>query len=118
MLRISRVAEQLVAFQEELCSAKLADCLVRSPHNSFSNISLLLSLEHRTSVKRLVSLQFLNLIDSRQDSLDGRSARRKASTYTEQQKHTRNADRHPFVEQDSNLRPQCLSWRRQFRIIQ
>jgi hypothetical protein len=39
---------------------------------------LLLSLEHRESVKRFVSLQFN--FDSRQDSLDGGSARRKAAT--------------------------------------
>jgi hypothetical protein len=34
------------------------------------------------SVKRFVSLPFLNPLYSRQDSLDGRSARRKAATYT------------------------------------
>jgi hypothetical protein len=50
-------------------------------------ISLALSpvapaLEDRTSVKRFVSLQFLNPIQSREESLDGGSASRKAAMYT------------------------------------
>jgi hypothetical protein len=68
-------------------------------------------LEHRVSVKRFVSLQFLNL---RQwiRPLDGGSARRKAATYTEQHKHR--IDKYLCLQWDSNPRSQCLSERRQF----
>jgi hypothetical protein len=45
-------------------------------------------------VKHFVSLQFLNPIHSRYDSLDGGSARRKAVTYTGQHKHIINANIH------------------------
>jgi hypothetical protein len=38
-------------------------------------------LEHRTSVKRLFHFSFL-ILDARQDSLDGGSARHMATTYT------------------------------------
>jgi hypothetical protein len=50
------------------------------------------------------------------DSLDGGSARRKATTYTEQHKHKHriNVHRHPCLEWDSNSRSQCSSGRRQF----
>jgi hypothetical protein len=40
------------------------------------------TLDHRASVKRFVSLQFLNPIHSLSDSLDEGSARCKATTYT------------------------------------
>jgi hypothetical protein len=72
-------------------------------HTDSSIIILSLSIsccppppEHRASVKRLVSLQFLNPIHNRQDSLDGGSARRKAATYTEQHKHRIYSDIHAF----------------------
>jgi hypothetical protein len=42
--------------------------------------------EAQASVKPFVPLQFVNLIDSRQDFFDGGSVRRKAASYTEQQK--------------------------------
>jgi hypothetical protein len=58
--------------------------------------------------------QFLDLLHSRQDSLDGGSAGRKAATYTGQHKHGINAHRHPYLNLDSNPRSQCLSGRRQF----
>jgi hypothetical protein len=45
--------------------------------------------------------------------LDGESACRKAATYTGQHKHRINADRHPCLEWDLNLRSQCLSGRTQ-----
>jgi hypothetical protein len=45
-------------------------------------------------VNRLVSLQFLNLKDSRQDSFDGGSARHKTATYTGQHKHRINTNIH------------------------
>jgi hypothetical protein len=47
--------------------------------------------------------------------LDGGSARRKASTYTQNNKHTCriNAHRHTWLEWDSNSRSQCSSERRQ-----
>jgi hypothetical protein len=54
------------------------------------------------------------ILHSRQDSLDGGSARRKASTYTRQHKHRINAHRHPYLEWDSNPRFQCSSGRRHF----
>jgi hypothetical protein len=40
-----------------------------------------------------INYEIMNLIDSRQDSLDGRAARRKAATYTGQHKYRTNADR-------------------------
>jgi hypothetical protein len=42
------------------------------------------------------------------------SARRKAATYTAQNKHRINLDKHPYLQWDSNLRPQCSNGRRQF----
>jgi hypothetical protein len=69
------------------------------------------NLEHRTSVKRFVSLQFLNLRQS-VDSLDGGSARRMAATYAGQHKQGINADKHPCLEWNSNPRPQRSSERR------
>jgi hypothetical protein len=65
-------------------------------------------LEHMAFLKRFVSLQFLTL-DSRWDSLDGGSARRKAATYT-----TQNKRKYQCLEWDSNPRSQCLSGRRHF----
>jgi hypothetical protein len=56
----------------------------------------------------------MDLIDSRQDSLDGWPARRKAATYTGQHKHRRNADRHPRLEWEPNPRSQPVSGRRHF----
>jgi hypothetical protein len=58
--------------------------------------------------------QFLDLIHSRYDSLDGESARRKAATYTEQHKHRINAHVHPCLEWDSNPRSHCSSERIEF----
>jgi hypothetical protein len=55
----------------------------------YSFIFLLLPLEQRASVKRFDLLQFLNVIDSRWDSLDGGSARHKAAT---KHKHGINVD--------------------------
>jgi hypothetical protein len=51
--------------------------------------------------------QVLNPIHSRQNSVDGGSARRKAATYTQ------NTHRHPCLEWDSNTRSQRSSERRQ-----
>jgi hypothetical protein len=58
--------------------------------------------------------EFLNPIHSRQGSLDGGSARRKAATYIWQHKHRINVRRHTCLERDSNLRSQCSSGRRRF----
>jgi hypothetical protein len=58
--------------------------------------------------------QFRNRIHIRKDSLDGGSARRKAATYIEHDKHRINAHRHPYLEWDLNPRPQCSSGRRRF----
>jgi hypothetical protein len=63
-------------------------------------------LEHRASVKRFISLQFLNLTES-VGPLWRVSTRRKASTYTGQHKHIINADKHSCLEWDSNPRSQC-----------
>jgi hypothetical protein len=62
-------------------------------------------LEHRSSVKSLVSLQFLNLRQS-----VGLLVARPLRTH----KHRINADRRPCLEWDSNPRSQCLSERRDF----
>jgi hypothetical protein len=64
-------------------------------------------LEHMASVKRFVSLQFLNLRQS--VGLPGRgiSARRKAATYTGQHKHRINANIHSLSRirtHDPNVR--------------
>jgi hypothetical protein len=56
------------------------------------------TLVHGASVKRFVSLQFLNLTESREDSSDEGSARHKAATYTGHHKHRINADKHPCLE--------------------
>jgi hypothetical protein len=70
-------------------------------------------LEHRVTMKRFVSHQFLNFRQS--VGLLGRgSARRKASTNTGQHKHRINAHRHPCLESDPNPRYQCSSGRRHF----
>jgi hypothetical protein len=58
--------------------------------------------------------QFLNPIYSRQVSLDGKSARRKASTYTQNNTNRINAYRHPCFEWDSSPRSQRSSGRRRF----
>jgi hypothetical protein len=52
--------------------------------------------------------QFLDLLHSRLDSLDGGSARRKAATCTQ------NKHRHPCLKWVSNPRSQCSRGRRQF----
>jgi hypothetical protein len=70
-------------------------------------------LEYRASVKRFVSLQFLNLRQS-VGSLDGGSARRKAATYKQNNTNRINANRHPCLEWDSNPRSQCSSEQRHF----
>jgi hypothetical protein len=76
-------------------------------YSSFSH------LEHRASVKRFVSLQFLNLIHSQLDSLDGGSDRRKTFTYIEH-KHRIYAVKHPCLEWNLNSRSQRSSERRHF----
>jgi hypothetical protein len=70
------------------------------------------ALEHRASVKCFVSLQFLDLRQS--VGLLGRGISwTHGATYTEH-KHRINADRHPCLEWDSNLRSPCSSGRRHF----
>jgi hypothetical protein len=59
-------------------------------------------------------LQFHIFLYRRQDSLDGRSARRKAVAYTHDNIQNKRTHRHPCLEWDSNPRPQCSSERRQF----
>jgi hypothetical protein len=66
-------------------------------------------LEHSASVKRFVSLQFLNL---RQPvGLLGRGISWTQGRYLTQ---TQNKHRHPCLECDSNPRSKCSSGRRQF----
>jgi hypothetical protein len=69
-------------------------------------------LEHRVSVKRFVSLRFLNLWQSL-GRLGQRISRRKAATYTGQHKHRIIADKHPCLEWDSHPRSQRSRVRRQ-----
>jgi len=63
---------------------------------------------------RIYFLKRTNLLDSWQDFLDGGSARRKASTYTQGNTTQKNADTHPCLEWVSNPRSQCSSGRRQY----
>jgi hypothetical protein len=58
--------------------------------------------------------QLLNPIHSRQNSLDGRSARRKAATYTQNNTNRINAHTHSCLEWDSNPQSQRSSEGRQF----
>jgi hypothetical protein len=55
----------------------------------FNSCCSLWSIGHPCNI---VSLQFPNFIDGRQDPFEGGSARRKAATYTGQHKHRINAD--------------------------
>jgi hypothetical protein len=63
--------------------SKLSNFLIIDP------LSLLMPLQPSLGPGRF--FQFINLIHSRYDSLDGGSARRKAATYTGQHKHRINA---------------------------
>jgi len=56
----------------------------------------------------------LNLLDSQYDSLEGGSARRKASNYTQDNIKQKKVDTHPCLEFGSNPRIQCSSGRRQY----
>jgi hypothetical protein len=62
----------------------------------------------------LAAFQLLNPIHSRQDSLDGGSARHKDSTYTQNNTNRIKAHRHPCLKWDSKPRLQCSSGRRRF----
>jgi hypothetical protein len=63
------------------------------------------TMEHRASVKRFVSLTFLNPETGGRTPWMGGSARRKAATYTNRI----NAHRHPCLECYSNPRSQRWS---------
>jgi hypothetical protein len=68
--------------------------------------SLIFPLEHRASVKRIISLQFLNLVDSRTPWLGDQPCHR-AATCTGQHKHRINADSHALSgirTHDPNIR--------------
>jgi hypothetical protein len=81
-----------------------------SSQNSFFNFYFSSShLEHRASVKRFVSLQFLNLRQS--VGLLGLGIGLSQGRYLTQ---TQNKHRHPCLERDSNPRSQCSSGRRHF----
>jgi hypothetical protein len=67
-------------------------------------------LEHRVSVKRFVSLQFINPVHSRYDSLDGGSARLKAAAQHKQNKRRQTSMPQVGFEPPS----QCSTRRRQF----
>jgi hypothetical protein len=67
-------------------------------------------LEHMASLKRFSFL----ILDSRWDSLDGGSARRKAATHTQTQNERRQTS---CLEWDSNLRSQLSSERRTFHAL-
>jgi hypothetical protein len=66
-------------------------------------------LEHRASVERFVSLQFLNLRESVGLLWRGISPSQGRSL-----KHTQNEHRHPCLELDSNPRSECSRGRRYF----
>jgi hypothetical protein len=68
------------------------------------------TLEHRASVKRFVSLQFLNLRQS--VGLLGRGISPSQRSYL--YKHRINTDKYPCLEWDSNSRSQRSSGRRRF----
>jgi hypothetical protein len=68
----------------------------REPVWILAGISTIRVDVNRTSMKRFISLQFLNL--SWENSLNGGSARRKATTYTGQHGHRINADKYPCLE--------------------
>jgi hypothetical protein len=68
------------------------------------------TLEHMASVKRFVSLQFLNPKRVGGTPWRGGSARRKAATY----KNRINTDKHPCLQWDSNPQSQRSSERRHF----
>jgi hypothetical protein len=69
------------------------------------------TLEHRASVKRFVSLQFLNLRESVRLLGRGISPMQDRCLHTGQHKHKIDAERHPFLEWDSNPRSQRSSGR-------
>jgi hypothetical protein len=54
-----------------------------------------------------ITSEVMNLIDSLQDPLNNRSARRKAVTFTGQHKHRINVDRHECLKRNSNTEPLC-----------
>jgi hypothetical protein len=72
-------------------------------------------LEHRASVKRFVSLQFLNLRQS--VGLLGWGISPKQGRYLHRTTHRINADKHPCLERDSNPRSQSYSERRYFHAL-
>jgi hypothetical protein len=71
-------------------------------------------LEHRASVKRFVSFQFLDLRQSVGLLGRGISPSQGCYLHTGQHRHRINAHKHPYLEWDSNPRYQCLTGRRQF----
>jgi hypothetical protein len=83
--------------------------------NSSIYLSLSLSLWlYSPFVGHWPLFQFLNPIHSRQHSMDGGSARRKAAAYTQNNTNRIDAHRHQCLEWDSNPRSQRSSDRRQF----
>jgi hypothetical protein len=84
-------------------------------NNEHCLLLLLLFLSWRIRFSGLlpfrISSEILNFTDSRRDSLDRRSAHRKAATYTGQHRLRINVDGHPSREWNSNPRPQSLSGR-------
>jgi hypothetical protein len=70
------------------------------------------NLEHRTSVKRFVSLQFLNPKNVGRIPWTGISPSQ--GRYLHRTAQTQNKHRHPCHHWDSNPRSQCSSERRQF----
>jgi hypothetical protein len=69
-------------------------------------------LEHRTSLKRFVSLQFLNLRQSVGPL--GREISPTQGRYLHRTTQIQNKRKHPYLEWDSNPRSQRLSGRRYF----
>jgi hypothetical protein len=89
----------ILSFHPPICYAQ--------PHNIIGSIpQAYLSMDLQPFVAPWPHFKFLNPIHSRQDSVDGGSARRKAATYTEINTNRINAHRHPCLEWDSNPRSQ------------
>jgi hypothetical protein len=87
-------------------------CAVHLTFGRFIHSFLHSSMTLQTFLGPWPLFQFRDPIHSRQDSLDGGSARCKAVTYAEHKQRI-NAQRHPGLEWDSNPRSQCSSEGRQ-----
>jgi hypothetical protein len=85
---------------------------VGTPNSIRNNANSSYHISHKASVKRFVSLQFLNLIESA--GLLGRGITPSQGRYLHWTSQTQNKRRHPCIEWDPNPGPQCLSGRRQF----